>query len=69
MRPLQAQCLYGMSQLQKVVGNGSLAKQHAADATSLCREMGIKPCLVERQIISHSSIERKSCDPKAARKS
>ena len=43
MRPLQAQCLYGMSQLQKVVGNGSLAKQHAADATSLCREMGIKP--------------------------
>jgi tetratricopeptide (TPR) repeat protein len=43
MRPLQAQCLYGLSRLQKMVGNETLAEQHAADATSLCREMGIKP--------------------------
>jgi tetratricopeptide (TPR) repeat protein len=43
MRPLQAQCLYGLARLQKMVGNEALAEQHAAEATSLCREMGIKP--------------------------
>ncbi|TCK35378.1 tetratricopeptide repeat protein [Paraburkholderia sp. BL8N3] len=43
MRPLLAQCLYGLSRLQKMVGNEALAEQHATDATSLCREMGIKP--------------------------
>ncbi|WOD14710.1 hypothetical protein [Paraburkholderia kirstenboschensis] len=42
MRPLQARCLNGLSRLQKMVGNEALAEQHAADATSLCREMGIK---------------------------
>lgn len=45
MRPLQAQCLYGLSRLQRMVGNETLAEQHATDATSLCREMGIKPWL------------------------
>ncbi|MGF6808404.1 class 3 adenylate cyclase/tetratricopeptide (TPR) repeat protein [Paraburkholderia sp. Clong3] len=43
MRPLQAQCLYGLSRLQKMIGNEALAEQNAADATSLCREMGMKP--------------------------
>ncbi|MBC8742950.1 AAA family ATPase [Paraburkholderia sp. UCT31] len=42
MRPLQAQCLNGLSRLQRMVGDEALAEQHAADATSLCREMGIK---------------------------
>ncbi|MBB5423116.1 class 3 adenylate cyclase/tetratricopeptide (TPR) repeat protein [Paraburkholderia atlantica] len=42
MRPVQAQCLNGLSRLQKMVGNEALAEQHAADATSLCRAMGIK---------------------------
>ncbi|MEM5300159.1 AAA family ATPase [Burkholderia sp. JPY481] len=43
MRPVQAQCLYGLSRLQKMVGNEALAQKSAAEATSLCREMGIKP--------------------------
>ncbi|MFP4896212.1 AAA family ATPase [Paraburkholderia sp. EG304] len=43
MRPLQAQCLYGLSRLQKMGGDKALGEKSAADATSLCREMGIKP--------------------------
>ncbi|WP_233807192.1 adenylate/guanylate cyclase domain-containing protein [Paraburkholderia sp. HP33-1] len=43
MRPLQAQCLYGLSRLQKMGGDEASSKKSAADATSLCREMGIKP--------------------------
>jgi class 3 adenylate cyclase/tetratricopeptide (TPR) repeat protein len=45
MRPLQAQCLYGLSRLQKMGGNEALGEKNAADATSLCREMGMKPLL------------------------
>jgi tetratricopeptide (TPR) repeat protein len=43
MRPLQAQCLYGLSRLQKMGGDKALSEKSAADAASLCREMGIKP--------------------------
>ncbi|MGF6872860.1 AAA family ATPase [Paraburkholderia sp. MM5477-R1] len=43
MRPLQAQCLYGLSWLQKMGGDKALGERSAADAASLCREMGIKP--------------------------
>jgi hypothetical protein len=46
MRPFQAQCLNGLSRLQKMVGDEALAEQHAADAMSLCREMGMKPLAV-----------------------
>lgn len=42
MRPLQAQCLYGLSRLDDRAGNGALARQHAAHATALCREMASK---------------------------
>jgi tetratricopeptide (TPR) repeat protein len=43
MRPLQAQCLYGLSRLQKMGGDEALSEKSAADATSLCRGMGMKP--------------------------
>jgi hypothetical protein len=41
-RPLQAQCLFGLSRLQKMGGNEVLGKQSAADAMALNRDMGIK---------------------------
>jgi tetratricopeptide (TPR) repeat protein len=45
MRPLRAQCLNGLSRLQKMIGNEALAEQNATEATSLCREMGMKTLL------------------------
>jgi class 3 adenylate cyclase/tetratricopeptide (TPR) repeat protein len=42
MRPLQAQCFYGLSRLHNRAGNGALAVEQAVQATALCREMGMK---------------------------
>ena len=42
MRPMRAQCLYGLSRLQRMDGNEILAEQHATAATSLCGEMGMQ---------------------------
>ncbi|CAG4927497.1 AAA family ATPase [Paraburkholderia saeva] len=42
MRPLKAQCLYGLSRLQRMAGNDILAARHASAATLLCHEMGMQ---------------------------
>jgi tetratricopeptide (TPR) repeat protein len=42
MRPLRARCLYGLSRLYKKAGNQALAEQHATDAVSLCRQIGMQ---------------------------
>jgi hypothetical protein len=42
MAPLQAQCLYALSRLHYRAGNPAFANQLVAQATALCREMGMR---------------------------